>query len=518
MMHQQVMSKLAILLVLSLITGAGVSRADVRLAPVFTAHMVLQRDKTLPVWGEAKPDALISVTFAGNTHSGRADALGHWKVIMSRQSANATGRDLVVSGDGPTLTISDVLVGEVWVCAGQSNMEFPLKNEVTAKEALAGADNSLLRLDLWHYRSQYVYNSPFTPVQVEGLDAQRFYEGSWAPSTAESAREFSAIGYFFGRQLQQKLGVPVGVISLAAGGSPTEAWMQRELLAQTPELAPIVAGNWLENPALDDWCRERGHQNLDKPLADKLAVPTDDLGPNHAFKPTFLWQTGIARLIPFAMRGVLWYQGESNSLELRRILQHEQLFPRLVRDWRAQWGEGDFPFYFAQLSGIETTSYKSQFWPQFRDGQRRFGNTLPNAASVVTSDLGARNNVHPTNKHTVGERFARVALAKTYGQIIEWSGPVPRSLGVRENQLVVSFDHAQGMAAKNGEALRGFQIAGADGQFSDATSRIVGNTVVLENGGVPQPRQVRYAWQPFPDANLENGDGLPASTFQLSLP
>ncbi len=438
--------------------------------------------------------------------------------MLPSQSASAIGRDLVVSGDGPAQTVSDVLVGEVWVCAGQSNREFPLKNEATAKDALAEANKPLLRLNLWHYRSQYVYNSPFTPAQVEGLATDHFYEGEWKPTTADSAHEFSAIGYFFGRQLQQKLGVPVGLISLAAGGSPTEEWIRRESLAANPELAPIVAGNWLENPALDDWCRERGHQNLDKPLADKLAVPSDDLGPSYAFKPTFLWDAGIGRLIPFAMRGVLWYQGESNSLELRRVEQHEKLFPLLVSDWRKQWGQGDFSFYFAQLSGIETTAYKSQFWPQFRDDQRRFGNTLPNAASVVTSDLGARNNVHPPNKHTVGERLARVALARTYGQTMEWSGPAPRSLSAKGKQLSVAFDHAQGMAAKNGEALRGFQIAGADGQFSDATARIEGDTVVLECGAMPQPRQVRYAWQPFPDANLENGDGLPASTFQLSVP
>ncbi|RYX84132.1 sialate O-acetylesterase [bacterium] len=511
------MIKVSFSFLVALLCCTAISYADVRLAPVFTEHMVLQRDKPLPIWGEAKPKALISVAFAGQTKTTRVDAQGHWKVVLPQQVASSIGRELVVSGDGSAKTLSDVLVGEVWVCAGQSNMEFPLKNEVTGPQALTDANNPLLRLNLWHYRSQYVYNAPFTPGQVEGLVTERFYEGGWAPATPESAREFSAIGYFFGRRLQQKLGVPVGIISLAAGGSPTEAWIRREALANNVELAPIVAGNWLENADLDDWCRLRGHQNLDKPLADKLAVPSDDLGPNHAFKPSFLWQAGIARLIPFAMRGVLWYQGESNSLELRRVLQHEKLFPLLVSDWRRQWGQSDFPFYFAQLSGIETTGYKSQFWPQFRDSQRRFGDTIHSAASVVTSDLGARNNVHPTNKHDVGERLASVALAKTYGQPIEWSGPSPRSLTLKGKQLVVSFNHAVGMRPKNGEAMRGFQIAGADGQFFDALARIEGTSVMLENVAVPHPLQVRYGWQPFTDANLENASGLPTSTFQLSL-
>jgi sialate O-acetylesterase len=301
----------------------------------------------------------------------RSDVNGDWKIVFDALPASAEGRELTVSGDDQKRTLRDVLVGEVWVCAGQSNMEFPLRGEATAPAALAEADIPNLRLNLWRFATQYVYATPFTKAQAERLTPERFYENQWQASSAQSARDFSAIGWFFGREIQQRLGVPVGMISLAAGGSPTEAWIRRAALQADPQLRSMVEGNWLDNKTLDDWCRERGHQNLDKPLTAG-PMPGDDLGTNHPFKPSFLWEAGMARLIPFALRGVLWYQGESNSLAERRVQQHEQLFPLLVQDWRAAWRQSDLPFYFVQLSGIATErGYKSHFWPQFRDQQRR---------------------------------------------------------------------------------------------------------------------------------------------------
>jgi sialate O-acetylesterase len=511
----------ATLLLSCCLLAATVARAEISLAPIFGDHMVLQRDAPLPVWGEAAPSAQITVQFAGQTKTAVAASDGSWKVVFDRLPASAEGRVLTVTNGDDTATINDILVGEVWLCAGQSNMEFRLKSDAFTQTALAQADIPDLRLNLWRYGTQWIFNRPFSPAEVATLAPEKFYTNSWAASSAQSAAEFSAIGWYVGRELQRKLGVPVGVISLAAGGSPTEAWIRRDALASQPALFGMTRGNWLENPLFDDWVKLRGHQNLDKPLADGVMVPSSpfsDLGPNHPFKPAMLWEAGIARIIPFAVRGVLWYQGESNSLELWRERQHEQLFPLLVRDWRAQWGEGDFPFYWVQLSGISDKGYKSQYWPEFRDSQRRFAQMLPNTGFAVSSDKGAQNDVHPTNKRDVAARLARVALAQTYSENIEYSGPAPQSLRRDGSTLVVTFTHANGLRTSEGQAVRGFEIAGTDGIFHPASVKIEGATVVLSSTGVLVPQQVHYAWQPFPDANLINDDELPTSTFTISLP
>ena len=494
------------------------ARAELTVAAIFGDHMVLQRDAVLPVWGHATPKEKITVQFAAQKKTTICAADGTWKVTFGALTANAQGQKLTIGGAGETTTFRDILIGEVWVCAGQSNMEFAFQSDSEVQAALETAAIPNLRLNLWRYTTQGIGARAFSPAQLATLHPDNFYRQQWELSSAHSARDFSAIGWFVGRELQRELKVPVGVISLAVGGSPAEAWMRRAVLADEPLVSEMVSGNWLDNPHLDDWVKSRAHQNLDQPMQDGLEVPHDDLGPNHGFKPTMLWQAGIEKLMPFAIRGVLWYQGESNALEAWRVRQHETLFPLLVRDWRAQWKQGDFPFYWVQLSGISTKNYQSQSWPEFRDQQRRMAAALPNSGFAVSSDLSAENNVHPTNKHDVAHRLAQVVLAQTYGRKIEYSGPAPAALKRVANTLVVTFQHAQGLRAVAGAPLRGFEIAGADGEFKSATAKIAGQTVVLSSPQVLAPQKMRYAWQPFPDANLENNANLPASTFELSLP
>jgi sialate O-acetylesterase len=521
---------MSIIMVVLVMVGGGIASgaagSGIAFAPAFGDNMVLQREMPLPVWGRAEPGGRITVEFAGQKQTANADAGGNWQVTLEPLPASREPRTLSVSvADVPnsapgTARLTNVLVGEVWLAAGQSNMEWPLAREAHAATELPAATNASLRLLNLPFAGQYFYARPFGSNEIARMTPEKFYSGEWQSCSPASAKDFSAIAYYFGREVRQELNVPVGIIHLAVGGSPTEAWIRRAALAGVPELRAMTHGSWLTNASLDDWCRERGLQNLDPPIRSGLSVPGDDLGPNYHFKPGFLWEAGPARLLPFAVRGVLWYQGESNSLEPRRVAQHEKLFPLLVRDWRAQWGRPRLPFLYCQLSSISTNGgYKSAGWPEFRDQQRRFLEMIPDTAMAVTSDLGHPTDVHPRNKRDVGHRLALAALARVYKCNIEFNGPLVSITERRGDQAVVRFQHAQGLKTTDGEPPNHFEVAGADGTFFPATAAIENDAVVLMCAQVPRPVVVRYAWQPYPKPvqNLVNAARLPASTFRLEV-
>jgi sialate O-acetylesterase len=495
--------------------GAVIARAELRLAPIFTDHMVLQRDQPVPIWGRASPDARVVVEFNGETQIGVADEMGRWLIRLAARAALAEPSTLRVSSATESRVLTDVLVGEVWLCAGQSNMEWPLEKEAHAIEELSRAAHPAIRLFNPDYAGKEAGGNPFTAAEVARLTPEGFFHGAWMACTPATAARFSAIGYYFAQVVHTALGVPIGVINLAVGGSPAEAWMRSETLAADPELRLLAAPDWLTNPALEAWCLQRTHENLDRAIA---AGEVDAHSPNHAFKPGFLWTAALEPLAPFAIRGVLWYQGESNSLRADRVREHEKLLPILVRDWRTRWGLGDLPFYYCQLSGIETKSYHSEFWPDFRDGQRRLLAVIPNSGMVVTSDVGDPASVHPRDKLTVGTRLARLALARCYGHDLESSGPSPRSVTAHERELTVEFDHTDDrLRTSDDRSPTGFEIAAVDGDFSPANARLTGSTVTLFSQGVVAPRRVRYGWTPFSVGNLINSAGLPTSTFAMEV-
>jgi sialate O-acetylesterase len=485
--------------------------AEIAVPPVFTDNMVLQRDRPVPVWGRAAAGEKVTVAFGGQEKSTIVDSAGNWKVTLAPLAASAEPRTLRIGNR----QFTNVLVGEVWLAAGQSNMEFPLSREQFAAAEIPAATNTLLRLLNFTFAGQYFYARPFGSNEVARQTPERFYSGAWRTCSPDAAREFSAVAYYFGMEIVQKLSVPVGIIHCAVGGSPTEAWIRRGALASDSELRAMTGGNWLTNTALDDWCRQRGHENLDASLTNRVAVPGDALGPNHYFKPSFLWDAGPARFAPFALRGVLWYQGESNSLEERRVRQHEKLFPLVVRDWRAAWGE-NFPFLFCQLSSIRTNHYKSAFWPEFRDQQRRILNMVSNTGMAVTSDLGALDDVHPRNKREVGHRLALWALAGTYENKNEWSGPLPERAWLDGGNLVVRMSHAMGLKTSDGQPPCGFELAGPDGIFHTAKVELGKGEVILSATEVGHPIAARYGWQSFAVGNLVNESDLPTSTFQMT--
>lgn len=503
-----------------LLVPAAVRAESPALAPVFQDSMVLQRGVPVPVWGTADAGTAVTVTIADQRKQTKADDKGKWSVTLEAMKADTQPRDLkVVAGDN-TLIVRDVLVGEVWVAAGQSNMEWPLANEAHAKTELPTADHPKLRLLNLSYAGQNYFAKPFGRDMLKRLTPDEFYQGTWQPCSARAAKDFSAVGYYFGKELHQSLKVPVGIIHLAVGGSPAEAWVRLEALAGDKELVSLLKGNWLENESQAPWCRQRGRENLAVALKEEVESPKDEAGPNHPFKPGFLWDAGISRLTPFPIRGVIWYQGESNSLELRRVQQHDRLFPLLVADWRKQWGVGEFPFLYCQLSSIGTEKrYKAQHWPEFGDGQRRMLAELPNTGMAVTSDLGHPTDVHPRNKKEVGHRLALWALARTYDKKVAYSGPLAKSVRLDLSALVVRFDHAdEGLKTSDDKPVAGFEIAGEDGMFRPADVEIGKDIATLTSKQIAEPVSTRYGWQPFSIGNLMSGAGLPSSTFLMSLP
>lgn len=501
---------------------AAVSSGQPVLAPVFTDHMVLQRDTALPFWGTAPAGEEVSVSLGAGSVSRFADAQGKWKITLPARAATAVPQAVTVSLNGQVkLTLNDVLIGDVWLCAGQSNMEFRCNQESSWPSEQACAGLPKLRLFNMGYAGQGITASAYSAAITARQTPDQFYNAAtWTASTAGSAATFSAVGYFFGKEILNSQNVPVGLINCSVGGSPAEAWMRREILP-----AALTAPNWTaNNSSLEPWCNGRALVQLGANIA---TAPGDGIGPNHSFKPGFLWSTGPARILPFAIKGVLWYQGESNALShigevgvsdpAWRVRQHQTLFPALVKDWRAQWGQGDFPFLICQLSSISETSYDSHFWPEFRDQQRRALAAVPNTGLAVTSDIGASANVHPTNKRDVGKRLARWAQRYVYNDATALPCPLPLTATRSGGTVTLSFQHSgPAMATSNNQPPASFELAGGDNLWQPANATITGAAITLTSS-VPSPEKVRYGWQPWSQGNVVNAAGLPLTTFAIPV-
>jgi len=490
---------------MAMLPGAILS-AQVTLPNILASHMVIQRDLPVHVWGLATPGQTVSVDFRGENRTAKAGRLGHWNVFLSPGAAGGPFQMVVkgVVGGAPdtatpqTITLDDVLVGDVWIASGQSNMEFAMRQAATAAEDLPHAANPRIRL-LMVKRKTSEY--PLGDVETDG----------WAASTPETARDFSAVAWYFARDIEQREHVPVGVIDSTWGGTVAETWTRMTALGEDAALAPLFVswGKMTEHES--DAQLEDADQQRQRAEAKAQGKPE----PQFPWHPNMLtWGPGqiynamIAPLTPFAIRGVIWYQGESNSALLRWPL-YNRIFSTMITDWRRQWGVGDFPFLYVQIANF--TSGPGEDWAALREQQVK---TLAvrNTAMAVTIDIGNPDNVHPTDKVDVGLRLARAARALSYGEAIEFSGPTFRQATPEGNALRVWFDHAKGLTAKGG-AVTGVEVAGADGKFMPATARVDGATVVASSDAVPDPVFVRYGWANSPLCNLFNGEGLPASPF-----
>jgi sialate O-acetylesterase len=464
-----------------------------QLPGIFSNHMVLQREKPIPVYGVANRGEEITVQMDGETVLVSADEHGHWQVELPAMNAGGP-HTLQVKSEQRSIVVKDVLIGEVWLCSGQSNMAFTLNQSRTGKIDLPKATNDHLRF--YHMKQQANCSAQVwdkeTLNKVNQLD---FFEADWERCTRESAAAFSAIGYYYGQAIQEQLNVPVGIILNAVGGSTTESWIDRKSLEHHSELVDVLY-NWAENDFVQKWCRERAQTNLKK---------SENPLQRHPFQPAYLYEAGIKPLRNFQIKGVLWYQGESNA---HNVEFHEVLFPEMIRSWRRTWGY-EFPFYYVQLSSLNRPT-----WGHFRDSQRRLQVRVPHSGMVVSSDLGHQSDVHPTDKKPIGIRLCKLALAKTYGQSVEYCGPVVEQIDFEKNPVIVKFTHAHGLQVKNGQKILGFEVAGEDGLFYPAEAQIVGESIQLISNQVRTGiKDVRYGWEPFTNANLINSEGFPASTF-----
>jgi sialate O-acetylesterase len=497
---------LRFLLPLLLLPGATVS-AQVTLPKILTSHMVVQRDLPVHVWGLASAGEEVSVTFRGATRSTKAGQLGRWSVYLPPGAAGGPfqlivkGAPAAAGGDAApaqTITLDDVLVGDVWLASGQSNMEFEMRKAATAAEDLPRAANARIRLLIVKKQAaEYAQDDAGT-------------EG-WAASNPETARDFSAVAWYFAREIEQREHVPVGVIDSTWGGTLAESWTRLAALGEDAALAPLfVSRGKMTDRESDALLVEKDRQRQrDEAQAQGKPEPQFPWHPPLAmWGPGLLYNSMIAPLTPFPIRGVIWYQGESNSA-LERAPLYSRIFSTLIEDWRRQWGVGDFPFLYAQISNFK--SGPPEDWAIIREQQLKTL-ALRNTAMAVTIDIGDPDNVHPTDKVDVGMRLARAARALSYGEAIEYSGPLYRQATPEGSAIRVWFDHAKGLAAKGGAAT-GFEVAGADGKFSPATATVEGATVLAASPSVAEPLYVRYGWANSPQCNLFNGEGLPASPF-----
>ena len=482
------------------------ARADVKPQALISDGMVLQRDMEVPIWGTADDGEQVTVSFQGQEATTTAKD-GKWLVRLQPLKAGGPA-EMTITGKNK-LPIKDVLVGEVWICSGQSNMEMSLKGTANAQKDIAKSRNPNLHL----------FTVPKLGLEKPGEDVK----GKWSECGPDTVGGFSAVAYFFGRDLQKALEVPVGLIHTSWGGTPAEAWTSRPALEANPDLKYYFEQ---EDKAAKNYpaALEKYKADLAKYKEEAKKAKAEGKTPRQAprppnqpligsHSPSALYNGMIAPLIPYAVRGAIWYQGESNA---GKAYEYRTLFPTMIQSWRTAWKEGDFPFLFVQLAPfmkIQPEPGESN-WAELREAQLLTSLKMPNTAEAVITDVGEENDIHPKRKEPVGARLARAALALAYGRKIEYSGPVYDSMKVEGNRAVLSFTHVDGGLEARGGALEGFTVAGEDRKFVKADARIEGDKVVVSSPQVQPPVAVRYGWANFPVVNLWNKEGLPASPFR----
>lgn len=471
--------------------------SQLKFADIFTDHMVLQRDAPVRLWGTASKGEPVAIHLLGETHTATLKEDCSWYIELGTLQMSDTPINITLVQGDERQQLNNVLVGDVWLLLGQSNMEWPMQSEAHYEQEIAHAENSLLRFYNPSYIGKNIYAQPYTEEQNRALQAKKMHSGTWEQSDPQSFKSMSAVGYYFGKALAENTQVPIGLINLSVGGAPIETFIDSTALARS-RFKEKVRGNWLENPHLPEWIRQRGAEN----------VGHGNL--NHAFRPGFIYQTGIAPITEFPITGILWYQGESNAQEIPRVEEYQQLQDLMVRDLRSKWESPDMPFYYVQLSSIDTLNYKSNYWPEMRYQQLRSLKTLPRSGMAVSLDKGAKNDVHPRNKKIIGQRLARWALRDVYQESIEVSGPLPQQARFVADGILLSFTHGSGLKTADGESLRGFSIDG-----KPVSARIVDEGVLIETR--LRPDSLQYAWEPYSDANLVNAQELPAPTFRIQV-
>ncbi len=490
--------------------------AGLKLPTIIGDNMVLQRDQELNIWGWDEAGQEVSVSFAGQTVKGKANDKGRWQVVLKPLKTNAKGQAMVVSGSGgQKITVGNILVGEVWLCSGQSNMAFTVGRSYGGDLDALTAKHPQIRM--------------ISVPQVGVQEPQDNFEGQWEACEPGITANFSGVGYYFGKLLHQALGVPIGLIDNAWGGSAAEAWVRRDLLDKDPKYKALMA-MWEQREKTYDFdTLMKAHQvkrgawlakvkeakTAGKPLPPAPRPPRDMRKGQH--RPANLYNGVLHPVIGYGMKGAIWYQGESNAT---RAFEYRSLFPLMIQNWRDEWAQGDFPFYWVQLADFkgEKEEPEDSQWAELREAQTLTMKALKNTGEAVIIDVGEGRDIHPRDKRTVGERLARWALAKDYGfDKLAHQSPTYQRMETKGNKILLTFDHAgaAGLYSFDVREPLGFAIAGADKKFVWAKGKIVGkNQVEVWSDEVKAPVAVRYAWTDNPVANMRSVENLPMTPFR----
>jgi sialate O-acetylesterase len=474
---------------IALLTFAGHAFAEVRLPGIISDHMLLQRDMPVRIFGRAEPGEDVSVAFRGQTVRATTDTLGRWEVWL-QPLAPGPAAAMTIRGTN-TITINDVLVGDVWIGSGQSNMQWAVRQSDNADAEIAKASFPQIRF--------FYVPRKTSSVPVEDVDAR------WIVCAPETVREFSAVLYYFGRQMHEDLKVPMGLVHSSWGGTPIASWLSGPALVGNARLAPFLS--FWENAIRLYPTNQARHELAVKrweAAGSQGARPAVPPGPGHQHEPASLYNAMIAPLSKYTIKGALWYQGEAEAARAQGHIYGEALMT-LVQDWRRAFGQGDFPLYWVQLANYGNAAQNGH-WMRVQEGQVK-ATALRDTGVVVVNDIGNPTDIHPTNKQDVGRRLAMLAQRRG-------SSPLYRQFTREGNAIRIWFDHAAGLKTRGNGPVTGFQIAGADGKYVTATAQIEGTTVRVFSPDVPNPQSVRYAWDYNPSANLMNALGLPASLFR----
>ena len=495
------MTRVSVLLTLFLL-APPCSQAELKVSPVFGDSMVVQRNTPIHVWGWTTADTDVRVEIASHTNSARSDRDGRFDVMLDPLSAGGPHKLTIVADE--TRTFSDVLVGEVWLCSGQSNMAWPVAGAIDSDLEILTAKHPEIRL--------------ISVPQVASQKPLNDFKGQWEACTPETAKQFSAVGYFFGRQLHDTLDIPVGLIDNAWGGSAAEAWIARTDLEKAGQYSELLkhwddqVSTYDHEAAVAQW-RERLNDWQVSKTGNKPRPPRSIVSSNH--RPANLFNGVLHPVLGYTIRGAIWYQGESNA---KRAHQYRDLFPLMIQTWRERWGQGDFPFYWVQLADFQPEQKEptDSNWAELREAQTMTMSRLPNTGEAVIIELGEAADIHPRNKQDVAKRLARWALANQYGYDIPFRSPTFKSVEFHDGVATVVFDHVGGkLDTFDVREPIGFTVAGKDQRFVHATAKIVDDaTVRIWSDDITDPVAVRYAWAGNPVCNVQSAEGLPMTPFR----
>ncbi|WP_158981076.1 MULTISPECIES: GDSL-type esterase/lipase family protein [unclassified Flavobacterium] len=468
-----------------------------KLPPVFTDNAVLQRNQPIVIYGNANGGDKVEITLDNIKETATTNEYGKWKVIFPAMKSGGT-HQITISSKEKNIVLKNILIGDVWFCSGQSNMAFPLqKSENGMAEVKKAINNTHLRLFNFEAIAE-TDEKAWDSITLEKTNRLEFFSGKWKVSDSLSTKDFSAIAYYFGQNIAHEENIPVGLIQVTVGGSPIESWIDRYTLEHDDKVVDVLT-NWQKSDFMMPWVRSRADENLKNTKNPKQ---------RHPYGPSYNYEAGVTHFTDFPIKGIIWYQGESN---VHNIELYEHLMPVLVKNWRKAWGTS-LPFYFVQLSGTARPA-----WPSFRDAQTKIQKNIANSGMVISMDYGDPTNVHPIQKKQIGERLALLALKYTYRKNITANGPSAIKATQKRNAIIVSFSNTIQLATANKKELTGFELITEKGIRIESKATIVKNVVSINIPQGDKIKTVLYAWKPYTNANLVNEANLPCSTFQLDL-